>query len=119
VGPDDIAAYALQLAEVTEEQPFGPRTDVYKVAGKIFAILWPDGSPSRVNLKCEPMLALHLREQHPAVSAGYHMNKRHWNTVLLDGTISDDELEEMVEHSYEQVVAGLPRETRKRIAWQR
>ncbi|BEP15256.1 MmcQ/YjbR family DNA-binding protein [Acidothermaceae bacterium B102] len=119
MGPEDIARYALTLPEVTEEQPFGPDTDVYKVAGKVFAIVWPDAVSPRVNLKCDPTLALHLREQHAAVSPGYHMNKKHWNTVLLDGTVTDDEVEEMVEHSYGQVVAGLRLDLRKRIGWQR
>ena len=114
--PEDVASFALQFAEVTEEQPFGPGTDVYKVAGKVFVILSPEHTPPSVALKCEPGLAIHLREQYPAVSSGYHLNKKHWNTVTLDGSIPFDEIEEMITHSYERVVAGLPKSVRQRLA---
>ncbi len=114
VTPEHVAAYALEFAEVTEEQPFGPGVDVYKVVGKVFAILSP-GTPPTVALKCEPGLAIHLREQYPAVTSGYHLNKKHWNTVTLDGSLPADEIEEMVAHSYERVVAGLPKSVRERL----
>ncbi len=114
VTPEDVAAFALDFAEVTEEQPFGPGVDVYKVAGKVFAILSP-GPPPTVALKCDPGLAIHLREQYAAVTSGYHLNKKHWNTVTLDGTLPADEIEEMVAHSYERVVAGLPKNVRQRL----
>ena|SRR5579875_1825020 len=111
-----VASFALDFAEVTEEQPFGPGVEVYKVAGKIFAILSADGRPASVALKCDPALALHLREQFAAVKPGYHLNKKHWNTVELDGSIPDAEIEEMITHSYERVVAGLPKADRLRLA---
>ncbi|WP_020670825.1 MmcQ/YjbR family DNA-binding protein [Amycolatopsis nigrescens] len=115
MSPEQIAAFALDFPEVTEEQPFGPGADVYKVAGKVFVILTPNEDPPRVTLKCEPSLALHLRGQYEAVSAGYHVDKKHWNTVLLDGTVPPDQLEEMVEHSYLRVVAGMTKAARSRI----
>jgi predicted DNA-binding protein (MmcQ/YjbR family) len=113
--PEAVAAFALEFAETTEENPFTLEVDVYKVAGKIFAIVAPENSPPTVSLKCEPGLALHLREQYDAVTPGYHLNKRHWNTVALDGSIAADEILEMVEHSYWRVAAGLPKGTRVRL----
>ncbi|HEY4023099.1 MAG TPA: MmcQ/YjbR family DNA-binding protein [Pseudonocardiaceae bacterium] len=113
--PEQVAALALGMAEVTEERPFGPDVDVYKVAGKVFVIAGAREDPPRVTLKCEPSLAVHLREQYPAVTPGYHTNKRLWNTVLLDGSIPSDEIEDMVEHSYRQVIASLPKATQARL----
>lgn len=107
--PEQVAAVALAMAEVTLEQPFGPDIDVFKVSGKVFIIAAPGDDPPRITLKCEPSLAVHLREQYPAVTPGYHTNKRLWNTVVLDGTIPADELTDMIDHSYRQVVAGFPK----------
>jgi predicted DNA-binding protein (MmcQ/YjbR family) len=111
-----IAAFALSFPETSEEQPFGPDVDVYKVAGKMFAILSPEDSPPALSLKCEPMLALELREEFEAVIPGYHLNKRHWNTVILDGSIPDREINAMISHSYNLVVAGLPKTLRETIS---
>jgi len=113
---DEIATFILTFPETTEEQPFGPNVDVYKVAGKIFAILSPDETPPALSLKCEPMLALELRAEFEAVIPGYHLNKTHWNTVLLDESIPDHEIKSMVTHSFEQVVAGLPKSVRQRLS---
>lgn len=113
--PAEIRDVALGLPETVEEYPFGPDTSVYKVANKVFAILQPGDSP-QVTLKCEPSLALELRAQFPAVIAGYHVNKKHWNTVRLDGSVPDDELLDMVEHSYGRVVSGLPKAVRQRLS---
>ena len=110
---EEISEYASALAGVVEEQPFGPEVDVLKVGGKIFAILSPERSPEAISLKCEPELALELRDQYSAVIPGYHLNKRHWNTVQLDGTVPDDVILQMVTHSYEQVVAGLSKAARQ------
>jgi predicted DNA-binding protein (MmcQ/YjbR family) len=115
VTPAEIAAYALQFPQVTEENPFGPDVDVYKVEGKVFAILAPNAEPPTVSLKCEPNLAMHLRQQYNGVTPGYHLNKKHWNTVRLDGEVPRDQVEEMIEHSYERVVAGLPKMVRLRL----
>jgi predicted DNA-binding protein (MmcQ/YjbR family) len=110
---EEISKFASDLAGVVEEQPFGPSVDVLKVGGKIFAILSPESSPEAISLKCDPDLAIELRLQYPAVIPGYHLNKRLWNTVNLDGTIPDDEILRMVTHSYDQVVAGLPKAVRQ------
>jgi predicted DNA-binding protein (MmcQ/YjbR family) len=112
---EEISEYASDLAGVVEEQPFGPSVDVLKVGGKIFAILSPESSPEAISLKCDPDLAIELRLQYPAVTPGYHLNKRLWNTVNLDGTIPDDEILRMVTHSYDQVVAGLPKSVRQQL----
>jgi predicted DNA-binding protein (MmcQ/YjbR family) len=106
----------MKFPETTEEQPFGPNVDVYKVAGKMFAIVSPDETPPSVSLKCDPTLALELREEYPAVTPGYHLNKTHWNTVALDGTVPDHELKKMMTHSYERVIESLPKTQRERIA---
>ncbi len=111
-----IAALAMTFPEVSEEQPFGPGVDVYKVSGKIFAIISPDDTPPTISLKCDPLLALELREEFEAVIPGYHLNKAHWNTVILNGTVSDKEIKNMISHSYEQVVRGLPKSLRDRIS---
>jgi predicted DNA-binding protein (MmcQ/YjbR family) len=95
------------------DQPFGPDTDVYKVADKLFAIAFRGHDPVRVNLKCEPFLADQLRAEYPeAILPGYHMNKRHWNTVILDGSLPDGMEVELVEDSYDLIVASLPRSRR-------
>jgi len=113
---DKVAAYLLRFPQTTEEQPFGPDVDVYKVAGKIFAILASDDVPPRVSLKCDPLLAHELRSEFAAVTPGYHLNKTHWNTVVLDDTVPDSELRKMISHSYEQVVNGLPKSLRQRLS---
>ena len=113
--PAELAQFALGLPEATEEQPFGPGVDVYKVVGKMFALLSPERIPPTVALKCDPPMAVALRKEYEAVIPGYHLNKKHWNTVILDGTIPDAEIEDMVIHSYERVIAGLPRLVRQRL----
>jgi predicted DNA-binding protein (MmcQ/YjbR family) len=117
--PQRISELALGLPEVTEDHPYGPDSTVYKVVSKSFAILQPTSDPPQVTLKCEPSLALELRAQFPAVIEGYHVNKKHWNTVLLDGSVPEDEVRDMVEHAYDRVVAGLPKAARERLAEQR
>ena len=115
VSLEAISEFASNLAGVVEEQPFGPDVDVLKVGGKIFAILSPESSPESISLKCEPELAVELRDEYAAVIPGYHLNKRHWNTVQLDGTIPEDVILQMVSHSYERVVAGLPKAVRETL----
>jgi predicted DNA-binding protein (MmcQ/YjbR family) len=113
---DKIALYLMKFPQTTEEQPFGPDTDVYKVAGKIFAIISPDDTPPAISLKCDPIIAIELRDEYESVIPGYHLNKSHWNTVMLDDSVPDDELKKMISHSYEQVVSGLPKTLRVRIS---
>jgi predicted DNA-binding protein (MmcQ/YjbR family) len=97
-----------------EDYPFGDGVAVFKVGGRMFALVSLDGDPGSVNLKCDPGLALELRAVYAAVRPGYHQNKRHWNTVELDGSIDDDELREMIDHSYE-LVRRLPRAQQSRL----
>jgi predicted DNA-binding protein (MmcQ/YjbR family) len=117
VNPADLRDLCLTFRGSSESFPFGFETSVFKVAGKIFALSQLDGDPFRVSLKCEPLLAQELRALHPAIIAGYHLNKRHWNTVTLDGSVPDQMIEEMVEDSYDLVVCGLPRARRRGLLW--
>ena len=94
--------YCISKADVTEGFPFGEDTLVFKVKGKIFALANLDGDLS-INLKCDPAYAIELREKYSSVSPGYHMNKKHWNTDLLDGSVSDQEVFSWIEHSYNLV----------------
>jgi predicted DNA-binding protein (MmcQ/YjbR family) len=112
---EDLTPVILGLPHVTEEEPFERGVPVYKVAGKVFVIYQPDTIPAQVTLKCDADLALHLRAQYPAIIPGYHVNKRLWNTVVLDDSVPDDELVELIRHSYEQAVAGLRKAERDRL----
>ena len=101
-----------------EDFPFGPEHSVFKVEKKLFAISALGSSPLRVSLKCEPELAESLRGSYPdAVLPGYHLNKRHWNTVLCDGSLPDELVRDMVEDSYDLIVAAMPRVVRERLGW--
>jgi len=100
---------------VTEELPFGPEVLVFKVLGKMFAILaWQD-NPLRMSLKCEPDHALALRDIYEAVQPGYHLNKKHWNTIMLDGSIPEKEILQWIEDSYNLVVKGLKKSDRQKL----
>ncbi|WP_088329145.1 MmcQ/YjbR family DNA-binding protein [Lacimicrobium sp. SS2-24] len=110
--------YLLQKPEATEDFPFGLDVAVFKVATKMFATLATElnaqgKEEGRMNLKCDPTEALMLREIFSAVIPGYHMNKKHWNTILLDGSIPPGELQRMIDHSYTLVVKGLPKARRQ------
>jgi predicted DNA-binding protein (MmcQ/YjbR family) len=94
--------YCINKSQATEGFPFGENTLVFKVKGRIFALANLDGDLS-VNLKCDPGLALELREKYSAVTPGYHMNKKHWNTVILDGSVPDKEVFKWIDHSYDLV----------------
>jgi predicted DNA-binding protein (MmcQ/YjbR family) len=109
---DEALARCLALPGAAETYPFGDEVAVIKVAGRMFALLPLDATAASVSLKCDPDLATALRARYPAVTPGYHLNKRHWNTVMLDGTVPDDEVQEWIEHSYDLVVAKLPRHRR-------
>jgi predicted DNA-binding protein (MmcQ/YjbR family) len=112
---EDVLDLCGALPGAAEDYPFGESVAVFKVAGRMFALVALEGTPASVNLKCDPALALELRARYPSVRPGYHANKRHWNTVELDGSIDDDELQWMISHSYELVVANLPRAARDRF----
>jgi predicted DNA-binding protein (MmcQ/YjbR family) len=110
-----LAAYCLSKTAAQVEQPFGPDVDVFKVMGKVFALIPVGADPTNISLKCDPVFATMLRDTYPAVTPGWHLNKRHWNTVKIDGSVSDDEIEEWIDHSYEQVVKGLTKADRERL----
>ena len=112
----EVAAFALTLPEAVEDRPFGWTPVVYRVETRIFAFIAPEADSPFISLKCEPGLARILREQYSAVTPGYHLNKRHWNSIALDGDVSDDEVREMILHSYDQVIAKLPKEARTRLS---
>ena len=113
--PEQFIDAALWFPEADESEPFGPGPLVYKISGqKMFSLLNPS-EPAVVNLKCDPELALELRAEFPAVTPGWHMSKRHWNSVRLDGSVPDDEFLEMLEHSYRLVARGLRRPDRDRV----
>jgi predicted DNA-binding protein (MmcQ/YjbR family) len=105
----------LGFAGAEETFPFGPETSVFKVAGKMFALSRLAGDPLSVSLKCEPPLAEELRAAHPAITPGYHLNKRHWNTILIDGSLPERMIADMIEDSYDLVVSQLPRARRRAL----
>jgi predicted DNA-binding protein (MmcQ/YjbR family) len=100
-----------------EDFPFGPEHSVFKVAGKMFALSALDRAPLEVSVKCEPELAVQLRNTYPAIRPGYHLNKRHWNTITLDGSLPDQLVRDLVEDSYDLVVSALPRRMREQLGW--
>jgi predicted DNA-binding protein (MmcQ/YjbR family) len=113
-----LRAYCGSKRGAVEDFPFGEGALVFKVTGKMFALLHlegVEGSPPSINLKCDPALAEILRATYPAVQPGYHMSKRHWNTVTVDGSISDEEIYEMVDNSYALVVRGLKKAERDKL----
>src|SRR4051812_45840871 len=115
--PDELRAACLAFPGAGEEFPFDEANSVFKVAGKIFALSMLGGSPLRVSLKCDPELAVQLRTTYAAVTPGYHLNKRHWNTIVLDGSMADRLVLDLIEDSYDLVVAGLPARRREQLKW--
>jgi predicted DNA-binding protein (MmcQ/YjbR family) len=115
--PAALRRCCLALPGASEDFPFAPENSVFKVGGKIFALSHLRARPLRVSLKCEPGLAEQLRASYAAIGPGYHLNKRHWNTVALDGSLPDAMVREMIEDSYDLVVAGLPRATQDALGW--
>ena len=112
---DSLLRYLDDRPGSVEDYPFGDDVAVFKVGGRVFALCALSGQPGSVSLKCDPTLAEALRERYPAVTPGYHLNKRHWNTIELDGSVPGDELAELVDHSWELVVAKLPRREREAL----
>jgi len=107
--------YCLSKPQTTEGTPFGPDVVVFKVGGKMFALASLDEVPATANLKCDPDLALELRDRYEQVTPGYHMNKKHWNTVEIESGIQDIELRKMIDHSYELVVKRLSKSKASRV----
>ena len=114
---DALRDLCLTFQGSEETFPFGFETSVFKVAGKMFALSRLAGEPLSVSLKCEPQLAEQLRAAHPCITAGYHLNKRHWNTVVLDGSLSEQTVADMVEDSYDLIVSKLSRARQRALLW--
>lgn len=112
---EQLRDYCLAKRGVTEEFPFDETTLVFKVLGKMFALTSLTRLPTAVNLKCDPVRALELRDQYEAVEPGYHMNKKHWNTITLKSDVSSPELRELIDHSYALVVKGMKKADRERL----
>jgi len=112
---DPLREYCLDRRGATEEFPFGPDAMVLKVVGKMFGLIAWEANPLSISLKCDPERAVELREQHPAIVPGYHLNKKHWNTITLDGGISLELVHELVDHSYDLVCSGLSRKERSQL----
>ena len=112
---DRVIEACCALPGSVEDYPFGDEVAVFKVAGRMFALVSLHQSPGSVSLKCDPDLADDLRARHAAITPGYHLNKRHWNTVELDGSVPEEELLELIDHSYELVVARLPKTQRSKL----
>jgi predicted DNA-binding protein (MmcQ/YjbR family) len=113
---DVFRDYCLAKPGVTEGLPFGEGALVFKVGSKMFALAMMDAIPLQVNLKCDPEWSAELRERYEAVAPGYHMNKKHWNTVTINGSIPAPDVREMIDHSYDLVVKTLPRAEREALA---
>src|SRR5213592_2266564 len=113
----ELRDQCLVFTGAEETFPFGPATSVFKVGGKMFALSQLGADSLRVSLKCEPQLAEALRAANAAVLPGYHLNKRHWNTVIIDGSLSDDTIGDMIEDSYDLVVSKLPKTRRRSLGW--
>ena len=111
---ETLRDYCLSKSHVEETFPFGPETLVFKVMDKMFLLIGMD-QPDRFNVKCDPERAVTLREEYEEVQPGYHMNKTHWNTVFMDGRLSEPQLKEMIDHSYELIVKSLPKSKQEQM----
>lgn len=113
---NNIIEYCLNKNGATKDYPFGPEPMVIKISGKMFALIFENkGESSYINLKCDPVIAENLREQHENVRPGYHMNKKHWNTITMDGSLPESDVFAMIDHSYDMVVKKLPKVLRESI----
>lgn len=112
---EELHAYCMSLKAVTDHFPFDEVTLVLKVQGKMFALIPFDNPETQISLKCDPERAIQLREEYEAIVPAWHFNKKHWNTVMVDPSISEKFLCELINHSYELVVAGLPRKLQQEL----
>lgn len=110
-----IEEYLLVKPGARLDYPFGKEAAVYKVHDKMFAIIREGKTPVQISLKCDPLLAETLRNKYESVMPGYHLNKRHWNTVVLTGQLADDEVFDLINHSYNLVVESLPLKEQKQL----
>ncbi len=112
---EELREYCLAKTAVTEDFPFGPDTLVFRVGEKLFVLTNLEAHPPRFNAKCDPDRAVELRAEYPAVVPGYHMNKKHWNTITLDGSMPSALVRELVDHSYDLVAGSLTRKRRAEL----
>ena len=112
---ETLRSYCLSKKAVTEDFPFGEDTLVFRVMNKIFLLVSLSSSPLQFNAKCAPEKAIELREQYEAIIPGYHMNKKHWNTVILDGSLSTSLIKEIIDNSYELIVQSLPKKDKEAL----
>ena len=112
---ETLREYCLSKKAVTEDFPFGETTLVFRVKEKIFLLVSLDADPLQFNAKCDPEKAIELREEYDAIKPGYHMNKKHWNTIVIDGSISTKLIKEMIDDSYELIVQSLPKKLREEL----
>ena len=113
----ELRRWCLAQNGAIEDFPFTPEHSVFKVVGKMFALSALERTPLEVSVKCEPELAVELRNSYPAIRPGYHLNKRHWNTITLDGSMSDQLVRDLIEDSYDLVVSALPKRVRAKLGW--
>jgi predicted DNA-binding protein (MmcQ/YjbR family) len=113
---EELREYCISKKGVVESMPFGPDVLLFKVMGKVFLLFSLDNSTLQFNLKCTPEKAIELREQYPCVLPGYHMNKKHWNTIIVDGTINSKLLYEWITDSYNLVIKGLTKAQQKALS---
>jgi len=115
IGLEQIREYCLSKNNVAEDMPFGEETLCFRVLGKIFLLTGINGKPLQINLKCDPERAIILREEHESIIPGYHMNKKHWNTLIIDGSLKYSLVKELIDHSHNLIVASLPKLVRDKI----
>jgi predicted DNA-binding protein (MmcQ/YjbR family) len=115
VNSTELRNWCLERPGAVEEFPFGPEHSVFKVGGKVFAISALERAPLEVSVKCEPELAVELRNSYAAIRPGYHLNKRHWNTITLDGSLPDQLVRDLVEDSYDLIVSALPKRVQREL----
>lgn len=113
---EELRDYCLSKPGVEETFPFGEETPVYKVMGKMFLLTGFEYNPVQFNVKCDPELAVELRERYPCVEPGYHMSKKHWNTIICDGSVPRKLLHEWIDHSYDLVAGSLPKKEKEELA---
>jgi len=112
---ETLREYCLSKKAVTEDFPFGEDTLVFRVLNKIFLLVSLSSNPLQFNAKCDPDQAIELRDQYDAVQPGYHMNKKHWNTIIMNGSLSNAQLKEMIDDSYNLIVQSLPKKERENL----
>jgi predicted DNA-binding protein (MmcQ/YjbR family) len=113
---EQIRDHCLSLSHVTEDLPFNNHTLAFRVGGKIFGLVDLEREPAAINLKCDPEYALELREKHPRIIIpGYHMNKKHWKTVLIENSLHNQQIQELIKHSYDLVFQSLSRKVKEKL----